>query len=271
VLATEPSTEPFVPNVGRPNSRADREGAARRNPLIPRLAQSEAEEQSRDPRRDETRRDENRSWCCGCDRGEGPPRLQMIDSKRFLPSLLPCKISPGAYIYIHISAIVCSAFSFPQWEPGLAGVFTANVPQLQHICSFFFFLLLRKAIKIGPCASHCSLPLATFDPQHTAKARRVPPIHPRSSVSSSSSGKLDRCRCWCWCHPIGIPWQPQFGLWQAPGTRIPGHVSLHRAPWLVNWNCCYSQSATLSQAAKPPRLPSTLHPQCWASLSDFST
>jgi hypothetical protein len=102
----------------------------------------------------------------------------MIDSKRFLPSLLPCKISPGAYIYIY--TYLCNCLLSFQLSPVGAGtcwsIYSQRPPTTTHL--FFFFLLLRKAIKIGPCASHCSLPLATFDPQHTAKARRVPPFIP---------------------------------------------------------------------------------------------
>jgi hypothetical protein len=196
VLATEPAQSPLFPTSVAPTLARTAKGAARRNPLIPRLAQSEPEKQSRDPRRNETRRVENRSWCCGCDRGEGPPRLQMIDSKRFHPSLLPFNISPGAYIYmcvcvyIYIYTYLCNCLLSFQLSLVGAGtcwsIYSQRPPTTTHL--FFFFCCcaeLSKSVLVRRTALSHWRPSTPNIPQ---KLEESPPFIPPSSVSSSSSG-----------------------------------------------------------------------------------
>lgn len=179
-----------------PRRAPDSEGDAAHTP-IPRLRAS----------RDET---ENRS--CGCEGGEAPG-LQMIDSK---PHSF-FEISPDIYL----SAIVCSAFSFPSGRAGTRWSIYAQVPLPEYL--LFFFLLLRRCIKIGRGASGCAAPIGA------ATYRRAP------SVSCILLFKREKERCRCWCHPTAS-WQPQFEVWQAPGTRILAHISLRQRAWLVN--CC---------------------------------
>ena len=181
----------------------------------------------------------------------------MIDSKRLLPSfllpysllptpsslhpLLPFKISPD--IYISLSAIICSAFSFPSGGWDLLEYLQPTSPLPKHLFFCFFpvaqsyqnrSLCIALLSPIGDPRPPTCRKGQKRDPPSSPSTPRVYPLHQAGSWSAAGSGAGAGAGAGV---TPSASWQPQFGLWQAPGTRIPGHVSLRRAAWLVNWNC----------------------------------
>lgn len=134
-------------------------------------------------------------------------------------------------------------------------------PLPKHLFFYFFSCCaeLSKSVLVHRTALSHWRPSTTNVPQRAEERPPLLRLHP-PSVSSSSSGELERCRfwCWCWCHPIGILATAIWAL-ASPGDQdsrtcfftpggLAGQLEL----------CCYSQSATPSPAANPPCLPSTL-------------
>ena len=105
---------------------------------------------------------------------------------------------------------------------GLAGVFTASSPTFCK--TFVLFCCCAEVSRSVVVRLPAALPLAT-QPQ-------LPPNVSQKSTKCILFIKRELERCRCWCHPTAS-WQPQFGLWQAPGTRIPAHVAGRGAAWLV--------------------------------------
>lgn len=180
----------------------------------------------------------------------------MIDSKRLLPSFLPSffptpysllpppsipsSLSKSRLIYIYLSLQLSAQLSASRVGAGTCWSIYSQRPHYQDICSFIFFSCcaeLSKSVLVHRTALSHWRPSTTNVPQRAEErppsspsTPRVYPLHQAGSWSAAGSGA-----------GAGVTpsasWQPQFGLWQAPGTRIPGHVSLRRAAWLVNWNC----------------------------------
>jgi hypothetical protein len=122
----------------------------------------------------------------------------MIDSKRFLPSLLPCKISPGAYIYIY--TYLCNCLLSFQLSPVGAGtrwsIYSQRPPTTTHLFLFFFFCCcakLSKSVLVRRTALSHWRPSTPNIPQKPEESPpfipdRVYPLHQAGSWIAAGAG-----------------------------------------------------------------------------------
>ena len=148
----------------------------------------------------------------------------------------------------------------PQWELGLAGVFTAPVPRSAKL--FVLFCCCADVSRSVVVRLPAALPLATHNPQRTAEEHRVYPLH------QAGAGALPLL-----VSPHRNPGNRNLGSGKPRGPGFQ-HMFLYagRLGWSSQLSCCCLPACDSQSTTPVTILRTPLHtPRCWASLADFPT